>query len=107
VLFVGYGLEEEEILEYVTQKSQASLKLDAQEIKHFWLYPHLGFQEARFRHLSNYYRNHCNVRLEKFSIDRAGYIQLADVIAEWTEVLRSKVRAPEFLDKVRLIDKVT
>ncbi|TKS57742.1 MAG: hypothetical protein EWM72_03470 [Nitrospira sp.] len=107
VLFVGYGLEEEEILEYVTQKSQTSLKLDAQEIKHFWLYPHLGFQEARFRHLSNYYRNHCNVRLEKFSIDRAGYIQLADVIAEWTEVLRRKVRAPEFLDKVRLIDKVT
>lgn len=107
VLFVGYGLEEEEILEYVVQKSQPSLTLGSQEIKHFWLYPHLGFQEARFRHLSKYYQNHCNVKLEKFSIDRTGYTQLADVIAEWTEVLRSKVRAPEFLDKVRLIDKVT
>ena len=107
VLFVGYALEEEEILEYVTQKSQTSLKLGAQEVKHFWLYPHLGFQEARFRHLSKYYQNHCNVKLEKFSIDRAGYMQLADVIAEWTEVLRSRVRAPEFLDRVRLIDRVT
>ena len=107
VLFVGYGLEEEEILEYVTQKSPTSLKLGAQEIKHFWLYPHLGFQEARFRHLSKYYQNHCNVKLEKYSIDRAGCIQLADVIEEWTEILRSKVRAPDFLDRVRLIDKVT
>lgn len=107
VLFVGYSLEEEEILEYVVQKSQTSLTLGAQELKHFWLYPHLRFQEARFRHLSRYYQNHCNVKLEKFSIDRAGYAQLAGVIAEWTEVLRSKVRAPEFLDKLRLIDKVT
>lgn len=107
VLFVGYGLEEEEILEYVIQKSQTSFTPGAQEIKHYWLYPHLGFQEARFRHLSKYYQNHCDVKLEKFSIDQSGYTQLADVITEWAEVLQSKVRAPDFLDKVRLIDKVT
>jgi hypothetical protein len=106
VLFVGYGLEEEEILEYVTQKSQTNLEAVVQEERHFWLFPHLGFQEARFKHLSNYYREHCNVRLVKYCIDRAGYIQLADVISKWTEVLRSKVRAPDFLDKVRLIDQV-
>jgi hypothetical protein len=107
VLFVGYSLEEEEILEYVTQKNQTSSESGVQEVKHFWLFPHLGFQEARFRHLSKYYRNHCNVRLEKYSIDRAGHSQLGEVIIRWTELLRSKVQAPEFLDKVRLIDKVT
>lgn len=107
VLFVGYSLEEEEILEYVIQKGQTSLESGVQEVKHFWLFPHMECQEARFRHLSNYYRNHCNVKLVKFSIDRAGYSQLREVITQWTELLQSKVRAPEFLDKVRLIDKVT
>ena len=107
VLFVGYSLEEEEILEYIIQKGRTRLESGTREVKHFWLFPHLESQQARFRHLSNYYQNHSNVRLVKFSIDRAGYSQLGEVITQWTELLKSKVRAPEFLDKVRLIDKVT
>jgi hypothetical protein len=106
VLFVGYGLEEEEIIDYVTLKNHGPLRGDVQEAKHFWLYPRLTFQEARFKHLSRYYLNLCNVKLVPFSIDRFGHSQLLDVIAQWTKQLRSTVRAPEFLDKVRLIDEV-
>jgi len=104
ILFVGYGLDEEEVIEYVTQKRRRDSK---PEEKHFWLYPHLAYHEDRFKHLSNYYKNHCNVKLVKFSIDRTGYSQMGEVIAKWIETLRMKVRAPEFLDKIRLIDKVT
>ena len=107
VLFVGYGLEEEEIIEYVTLKNPGKLQCALQEEKHFWLYPRLAYQEARFRHLSQYYLNHYNVKLVPYSIDRLGHSQLKGVITEWTGQLRTNARAPDFLDKVRLIDEVT
>ena len=107
VLFVGYGLEEEEIIDYVTLKNPGKLQSNIREERHFWLYPWLPSQEARFTHLSNYYLSYCNVKRVPYSIDRLGHSQLKDVISEWAKRLRSKARAPEFLAKVRLIDEVT
>ena len=107
VLFIGYGLEEEEIIEYVASKNPGRLQSDVQEARHYWLYPRLVFEEARFRHMSRYYLNHYSVKPVPFSIDQRGPCQLEDVIREWTGQLRKKVRAPEFLDKVKLVDEVT
>lgn len=107
VLFIGYGLEEEEIIEYVTGKNPGKVVTNTKEARHFWLYPRFAFEDARFKHLSQYYLNHCNVKLVPFSIDQQGHGQLKDVITDWTGQLKTKVRAPEFLKKLKLIDEVT
>ncbi len=74
VLFIGYGLAEQEILEHVFRK------IDAQ---HYWLFPIFSYQERLLRHLTEYYQNHCNVKLVSFSRDERDYNQLTEVVAEW------------------------
>ena len=106
VLFIGYGLEEEEIVEYVILKTLKKRPGGQQVIEHYWLYPGLTFQSARFKHLSNYYLKHCNVQTIGFSIDQIGHPQLEKVISQWAEQLRRIVRTPDFLDKISLIDEV-
>lgn len=95
VLFVGYGLAEQEILEHVFRK------IDAQ---HYWLFPIFSYQEKLLRHLTEYYQNHCNVKLVSFSRDERDHNQLTEVVAEWATQLI--VREPDYLQKIKRIDEV-
>jgi hypothetical protein len=102
VLFVGYGLEDEEILEYVVRKSNNQL---TQEPRHFWLYPRLSRDNASVRHLDRYFARHCNVRLIDFNIDKLGHKHLEEVIVMWASELKDKVRKPNFEDEKSVIKK--
>lgn len=98
VIFIGYGLSEEEILEYVIRKQRAR-----NEIKHFRLFPLFSHQDKLFRHLSEYYRNQCGVQLIPYLIDEKDHYQLEDVLNEWLPVLKEKIQPPGFIQKTNLI----
>jgi len=82
VLFVGYGLEELEILEYVIQKAKHGSG-GGESPRHFMLQGYFTHQLALMRRLEAYYRDECGVQLIPFSLDSRGYDQLIEVLEEF------------------------
>jgi hypothetical protein len=99
VLFIGYGLEEEEVLEYVIRKKSS----DNSPLQHFRLFPVYSSQESLLEHLENYYRNQCQVELIPYLIDRQNHNQIEDVLRSWLPVLKANIKEPTFMDKSRSV----
>lgn len=83
VLFLGYGLEELEILEYVILKARRSSEGPIQEAKHYLLQGFFSHQEQLFRSLRRYYLRECGIELVPFLRDQKDWDQLVDVIESW------------------------
>lgn len=82
VLFIGYGLEDLEILEYVTLKA---LKKEpaTQPSRHFLLQPFFSHDAEIAANLDAYYRGELGVQMLPFLRDDQDYGQLVDVISEF------------------------
>src|SRR5579872_5330670 len=76
VLFVGYGLEDLEILEYVIQKSRVTPPDGEAEARHFMLQGYFSHQAELARSMVQYYRQ-CNIQLIPFLRDQRDWEQLA------------------------------
>ena len=79
VLFLGYGMSEFELLDFIITKFDDS---DKKEQKHFILIPYyagedniLGFDQA--------YYNEMGIRVLGFEFDEKGYAQLYFILKEW------------------------
>lgn len=101
VLFVGYGLEEFEILEFMISKSQ-TIK---DELKHFMLYPIFGKEVNLLRFQRRYYAD-LGIHLIPYLIDENGYEQLATIFHQWAKQIGPISRPLGFLDRIKLIDEV-
>lgn len=75
VMFVGYGLEELDILEYVFQKAEVN---DASS--HFLIQGFFAHEKELVDQLRSYYLQEFHVRLLAFNRDRKGYGALVDVL---------------------------
>lgn len=82
VLFVGYGLEELEILEYVIQKGQMLSKTDQAEARHFVLQGFYGHEEELMKSMTQYYKQ-CDIQLLPFRKDQRDFRQLVEVLEEF------------------------
>ena len=82
VLFVGYGLEELEILEYVIGKARLMADSGTTEIRHFLLQGFFSHEEELARSLSIYYAE-CGIKLIPFLRDQKDWDQLMDVLEEY------------------------
>lgn len=78
ILFVGYGLEELEILEYIFQKGIVSPN-ENEEPRHFVLQGFFSHQLELVRNLEAYYRKF-GIKLLAFSRDMLDWYQLVDVL---------------------------
>lgn len=91
VLFIGYGLEELEILEYVVQKARdakarlARVEGKLEEPRHYMLQGFYSHQRDLAASLSKYYSDEIGVRLLPFSKDKKDWEQLVDVIEHLAE----------------------
>jgi hypothetical protein len=85
VLFVGYGLEELEIPEYVIGKARVMAEPGSTEIRHFLLQGFFSHEEELSRGLSNYYAE-CGIELISFRRDQKDWDQLIDVVEEYARV---------------------
>ena len=81
VLFIGYGLEELEILEYVILKARRIRASDQIEAKHFLLQGFFSHEKDLMRSLKQYYLRECGIQLIPFLRDQRGWDQLLDVLA--------------------------
>lgn len=101
VLFVGYGLEEYEILEYMVTKSRTGNK----ETRHFMLYPIFKQELNLLRFQEKYYAD-LGILLIPYPIDDNGYEQLVTVIEKWAGQIGPIAKPQGFFEKVKLIDEV-
>ncbi len=101
VLFIGYGLEEYEIIEFLISKSYT----EKTELRHFMLYPMFGKNNNLLKFYQEYYRD-LGIQLIPYSIDKNGYDQLAIVINKWAKQIGPISRPQGFLERIRSIDEV-
>jgi hypothetical protein len=83
VLFIGYGLEELEILEYVILKTK-DFKSEADDLqpKHFMLQGFFSHERELMLAMKRYYRK-CGIELLPFLKDQKNWDQLLDVLDEF------------------------
>lgn len=78
-LFIGYGLDELEILEYVISNKRRPMT-SQKELKHFLLQGFFSHEKALMRELRTYYSAQCRITMIPYLLDERGWDQLLDVI---------------------------
>lgn len=102
VLFVGYGLAELEILEYVI-RAGASSKGRSARLSHYILYPYRSSEAAQTRFIESYFEKQCNVGVIKYPIDENGWGELRNVLREWQPQI--DVRDASTIEKQTYLDR--
>jgi hypothetical protein len=100
LLFVGYGLEEAEILEFIFGKAHKKKEPVA-----YWLYPCCTFENELTGHMRHYYQNLCNIEVIPYYIDQVGHVRLAKVIQHWAPRLAKERGDPLFLKEAAIFDE--
>jgi hypothetical protein len=89
VLFIGYGLEDLEILEYVIQKGRMAAPGEAIQARHYMLQGYFSHELELMRSLSQYYMQ-TDIQLIPFSLDQRDWPQLVEVIERFAELMPAK-----------------
>jgi len=103
VLFVGYGLEELEILEYIVNIAERGE--DIKEIRHYLLYPTFHSEKNMMEFYRKYY-HHLGIDLLSYELDQNGYKELADVVACLAEAIEPRAGSGGLAEKLKLFDGV-
>lgn len=101
VLFLGYGLEEEEVLEHILRRGSAK---ENSERKRFALQGYFFSQTPLYKMLYNYYRASFGVTVIGFVRDHTDYRQQETILEYWKQKL--EVRPPPLSDDIARIEKV-
>lgn len=100
VLFVGYGLEELEILDHVFLNRRPKDQANAVG-QHYLLFPIFSYEGQLLRRLTSFYRT-LNVELVAYHRDLNDYAEVVEVIARWSKEIR--YRPAGFSEKAKLIE---
>jgi hypothetical protein len=84
VLFLGYGLDESELLEHILRKGQRS---GESRRRRYMLSGYYTHQDKTFKHLSNYYDASFGTRIVPYNLDVLGFVQLEKVVEDWSSRL--------------------
>ena len=87
VLFVGYGLEELEILEYVIEKARPPAGGAAREARHYIVQGFFSHQETLRRSMKSYYLDECGIQLIPFLRDEKDWGQLLEVLEAFAKTI--------------------
>lgn len=100
VLFIGYGLEEYEILEFMAQSIANKSSLN-----HYMLSPFFE-EESNIVRLHKLYYAQLGINLIPYSISRFGYNQLFYILDEWSKIIQSYTQSKTHLDNLATIDSI-
>jgi hypothetical protein len=105
VLFVGYGLEDLEILEYVVQKAKQQSPSGPPRSRYFILQGFFTHEHELMRCLTQYYAQ-CDIELIPFRRDQRDWNQLIEVLEEFSSAMpaRSALGLQKQLDMEGLLD---
>lgn len=102
ILFIGYRLEESEILEHILRRGRVQ---DTKNLKRrFVLMPFFLSQTPLYEMLYKYYKKSFGVHLIGFVRDHKDYKQLEDIVKAWSEQI--EVKAPALVKDLEFMDEV-
>ncbi len=101
VLFMGYGLDEAEILEHILRRAEVKR---IEEKKRFALQGFFKSQDQLYRRLYDYYKNTFGIHLIGYIRDYKDYAQLEDISKTWAEQI--EVRPAALVETLELMDEV-
>lgn len=101
VLFVGYGLEDAEILEHILRRGDAR---KSDELKRYALQGYYIKQNVLFEQLRRYYANAFGVELIGYARDEDDYKALDMVVSDWSAKLQ--INEPTLADGLALMEEV-
>jgi hypothetical protein len=104
VLFVGYGLEELEILEYVILKARRQSKIADNDARHYLLEGFFSHETTLLRSMENYYLRECGIQVIPFLRDHKNRDQLLDVLEEFAR--RMPASDPLILQQGRVLEEL-
>ena len=99
VLFLGYGLEEIEVLEYILRRGEVASRIGDEPIRRYILQGFFNAEMALFELLREYYRESFGAELMGFPKDYKNYHHQIDILASWSKKLK--------FGGVALVDEVT
>lgn len=102
VLFVGYGLEEYEILDFIINTSNRGKRINTE---HYALYSMFTPEKELFELHKKYYQA-LNIELIPYLIDQDGYEGLVKVIDNWSRIIAPIAGNPYFIESKNMIDEV-
>lgn len=101
VLFLGYGLEEAEILEHILRRGGVR---KTPERRRFALQGFFKSQAPLYEKLYEYYENSFGVHLLGFERDKDNYKCLESIIKSWVRII--KIRKPPLAGDLEFMDEV-
>ena len=101
VLFLGYGLSEAEILEYILRRGEAKKRNNRMR---FVLQGYFGEHNALYENLHGYYAESFGVHVIGFNLDHKFYSQQEDIFQLWASKI--DVRGTPLTTDIDLIDEV-
>lgn len=101
VLFIGYGLEEAEVLEHILRRGRVS---NSNIKRRFSLQGFFRSQEPLYKNLHEYYLKSFGVHLIGFIRDHKDYSQLEGIAKAWSEIIQ--VRPPAQAEDLAFMDEV-
>ncbi|MEW6997758.1 SIR2 family protein [Colwelliaceae bacterium BS250] len=104
VFFVGYGLEEAEILEHVLRRGGVTNEGDGAQKRRFAIQGFFNSDQPLYDQLRKYYQKSFGVKLIGFTRDYNDYVQLEKIIKDWAENI--DVKPPALIDAQDEIDAI-
>ncbi|MCK4824825.1 SIR2 family protein [bacterium] len=101
ILFLGYGLEEAEILEYILRRGSVKATKDR---RRFALQGFFRSQQPLYENLHNYYEKSFGVHLLGFIRDHENYKRLEGIVKAWANQI--EVRKPLLANDADYMDEV-
>jgi hypothetical protein len=101
VLFIGYGLEEAEILEHILRRGAVKYTRDR---RRFALQGFYKTHDALYRNLHQYYDKSFGVHIVGFIRDYKEYKQQEDILRTWSSQLR--INKPPLINDLEYMDEV-
>ena len=101
VVFIGYGLEEAEILEYIFRRGDTRR---GPTKRRFALQGFFRSEQPLYEKLHAYYEHTFGVHLLGFLRDHQDYKTQENIIESWVDKLN--VRAPTLVEDATLLDEV-
>ncbi len=102
VLFIGYGLEELEILEYVILKARRQATAATNEARHYLLQAFFSHELTLLRSMETYYLRECGIQLIPFLRDHKDRDQLLDVLDDFAQ--RIHAAPPPIIQQAEVLE---
>jgi hypothetical protein len=101
VVFIGYGLEESEILEHILRRGEVK---ETGDRRRFALQGFFRSQQPLYEKLHNYYEKSFGVHLLGFVRDHENYLGLQTTVKSWASQI--EIHEPPLLADVEFMDEV-